>query len=490
MDPTAWTCCTDSQDLPWWAWLVVGGCVGALLIFFLTRVMIIHRSGTTREPLPRLAAEPVPAVVQAIHPAPLPVWNRRHTSPMGRLLDWYRGLAPAAAHEAYVRSLIHDAWLVEVEYATQAGERIRACLADVIPGSELPRFTVGTEVSVRCFENPRTRLRADAVPGARATMRCLLADSPTDVPRRAGYDLDGLRARVERLRWSEPRAGSPFLGIMEFKTERDPFGGEVRGERRSFPADPQGIWAAMSHPAPVSRRADDAPLPESVHEVRLWEDSGSFARTELILAPIIWVCLPVAAIGFLWFVTVNDSSEAGADGFFWALWVAAFVWLLVSVGTLVLRLHIRREDLASHERIYRHGVLCTLHRAPWDRSGGEGDSSPTFIALDHRLDDRVAERIHQALRTWITAVTAVDTSCLDEILPAERLFGTEAKGGWYLPFISGFGTSEDFAAHQWVLITDPKDPEDAHPIVTTVPQGKAFQRMRAKARRQAERSAR
>ncbi|KPC73368.1 hypothetical protein ADL27_52315, partial [Streptomyces sp. NRRL F-6602] len=84
---------------------------------------------------------------------------------MGRLLDWYRGLAPAAAHEAYVRSLIHDAWLVEVEYATQAGERIRACLADVIPGSELPRFTVGTEVSVRCFENPRTRLRADAVPG-------------------------------------------------------------------------------------------------------------------------------------------------------------------------------------------------------------------------------------------------------------------------------------------------------------------------------------
>ncbi len=389
-----------------------------------------------------------------------------------------------------MRSLIHDAWLVEVEYATEAGERIRACVADVIPGSELPRFTVGAEVSVRCFENPRTRLRADAVPGARATMRCLLADSLTDVPR-AGYDLDGVRARVERVRWSEPRAGSPFLGIMAFKTERDPFGGEVRGERRSFPADPQGIWAAMSHPAPVIRRAEDAPLPESVQEVRLWEDSDSFARTQLIHAPIFWVCLPVAAIGLLWFLTVNDSSGAGPDGFFfWALWVAAFVWLLVSVSVLVHRLNIRREDLASHERIYRHGVLCTLHRAPWDRSGGEGDSSPTFIALDHRLDHRVAERIHQALRTWITAVTVVDTSCLDEILPAERLFGPEAKGGWYLPFISGFGTSEDFAAHQWVLITASKDPEDAHPMVTTVPHGKTFQRMRAKARRHAGRSAR
>ncbi|MFJ7085904.1 hypothetical protein ACIQU8_22050 [Streptomyces griseus] len=490
MDPRVWTCCTDSQDLPWWVWLVVGGCVGALLLFILVRVMIVHRSGTTHDPLPRLAADPVPAVVQALHPAPLPVWNRRHTSPMGRLLDWCRGLAPAAAHEAYVRSLIHDAWLVEVEYATEAGERIRACLADVIPGSQLPCFVVGAEVPVRCLENPRTRLRADSVPGAgAATMRCLLADSFTAVPR-AGYDLDGVRARVERVRWSEPRAGSPFLGIMKFRTERDPFGGEVRGERRSFPADPQGIWAAMSHPAPVIRRTEDAPLPESVQEARLWEDSDSFARTELIFAPVFWVCLPVAALGFLWFVTVNDSSESGRDWFFWALWVAAFVWLLVSVGTLVLRLHIRREDLAGHERIYRHGVLCTLHRAPWDRSGGEGESSPTFIALDHRLDDGAATRIHQALYTWITAVTAVDTSCLDEILPAERLFGTEAKGGWYLPSVSGSGTSEDFAAHQWVLITAPQDPEDAHPTVTTVPQGKAFQRMRAKARRQAERSAR
>ncbi|MFG2564069.1 hypothetical protein ACGFR6_01360 [Streptomyces sp. NPDC048567] len=489
MVPTAWTCCTDSQDPPWWVWLVVVGCVGAFVIYVLTRVMIVHRSGTTRDPLPRLAAEPVPAVVRALHPAPLPVWNRRHTSRMGRLLDWCRGLAPAAAHEAYVRSLIHDAWLVEVECATETGERIRACLADVIPGSRLPRFTLGAEVSVRCWEKPRTRLRADAVPGAPATTRCLLADSLTAVPR-AGYDLDGVRARVERVRWSEPRAGSPFLGIMKFKTARDPFGGEVRGERRSFPADPQGIWAAMSRPAPVIRRAEDAPLPESVREVRLWEDSDSFARTELIHAPIFWVCLPVAAIGFLWFVTVNDASDAGPDGFFRALWVAAFVWLLVSVGTLVLRLRIRREDLAGHERIHRHGVLCTLHRAPWDRSGGEGDSSPTFIALDHRLDDRAAERIHQALHTWITAVTAVDTSCLDEILPAERLFGTEAKGGWYLPFVPGFGTSEDFAAHRWVLITAPKDAEDAHPVVTTVAQGKAFQRMRAKARRQTARSAR
>ncbi|QPZ37981.1 hypothetical protein [Paramicrobacterium chengjingii] len=489
MDLTAWTCCTDSQDLPWWAWLVVGGFVGGLLIFILTRVIAVHRSGTTLDPLPRLTEEPVSAMVQAIHPAPLPAWSRRHTSRIGRLVDWYRGLAPAAAHEAYVRSLMHDAWLVEVEYATKSGERVRACLADVIPGSELPRFTVGADISVRCFESPRTRLRADAAAGAPATMRCMLADSFTDMPR-AGYDLDGVRVRVERVRWSEPWARSPFFGIMEFKTEHDPSGGKVGGERRSFPATPQDIWAGMSQPAPVIRGAEPAPRPESVHEVRLWEDSDSFARTELIFAPIFWVCLPVAAIGLLWFLTVNDSSDAGPDGFFWVLWVAVFVWLLVSVGVLVHRFSIRKEDLVSHERIYRHGVLCTLHRAPWDRSGGEGDSSPTFIALDSRLDDRAAARIHRAFHTWILAVTAVDTSCLDEILPAEQLFGREAQGGWYLPFVSGFGTAEDFAAHQWVLVTAPEDPEAALPIVTTVPQGKAFRRMRAKARRQIERSRR
>ena len=490
MDVGGWTCCTESQDLPWWAWLVVGGFVGGVLAYFLARVIAVRRSGTTRDPLPRLAAEPVVAVVQAFHPAPLPVWNRRRTSAIGRFLDWYRGLAPASAHEAYVRSLIHDAWLVEVEYTAEAGEPIRACLADVIAGSDLPCFTVGAEVAVWSFENPRTRLRADAgAAGAPASVRCLLSEAHTGT-QRAGYDLDGVRARIERVRWTGPRAGSPFLGIMEFKTERDPFGGEVQGERCSFPADPQGIWAGMAHPARVVRRTADAPWPESVKEVRLWEDSDSFARTQLIVAPIFWVCLPVAAIGFLWFLTVNDSSDAGPDGFFWALWVAAFIWLLVSIGVLVHRLSIRKDDLASHERIYRHGVLCTLHRAPWDRSGGEGDTYPTFIALDHRLDDHGAARIHQALRTWITAVTTIDTSCLDEVVPAEQLFGTEAEGGWYLPSISGFGTAEDFAAYQWVLITAPKDSEAAHLMVTTVPQGKVFRRMREKAHRQVERSRR
>jgi hypothetical protein len=320
-------------------------------------------------------------------------------------------------------------------------------------------------------------------------MRCLLAESLTDV-QRAGYDLDGVRARAERVRGVAPRAGSPFFGIMEFRTEHDPFGGERWGERRSFPADPQGVWAEASHRAPPLTRATYAPSPESVQEARLWEDSGSFARTELIHAPIFWVCLPVAAIGLLWILTVDESSDAGPGGFFWALWVAAFVWLSASIGVLVHRLSIRRADLADHVRIYRHGVPCTIHRAPWDRSGGEGDVSPTFIALDHRLDDHAAARIRQALCTWIAAAATVDASCLNEILPAEHLFGAEARGGWYLSSLSGIGTSDDITANLWVLITVPNDRETAHPLVTTVPQGKAFQSMRTKARRQAERAAR
>jgi len=489
MELTAAECCADSQDLPWWVWLIVGGLVGAILIFVVTRVILVQRMGTTDAPLPRLVAEPVSAVVRAVHPAPLPAWNRRHSSAIGRFLDWCRSLAPAAVHEAYVRSLIHDAWLIEVEYATESGEAIRACLADVLPGSALPRFAVGAEVSVRCFEKPRTRLRATAGPEAPATMRCLLAEEYTDTER-AGYDLDGLRARAERVRWSAPRKGSPFLGVMKFATADDPFGGEVRSARRSYPADPQAVWAQTSRQAPPVPRPEEAPVPESVQEVRLWEDADSFARAQLIAAPIFWVCLPLAAIGFLWFVTVDEASTEEPDGFIWVLWPAAFVWLLVSVGVLVFRLSIRRQDLASHHRIYRDGILHTLHRAPWDISGGEGESTPTFIALDHWLDDRAAARIHEALRSWITAVTSVDTSCLNEIISAERLFGTQARGGWYLPYIPGFGTAEEFAAHQWVLITAPSGPEEPYPLVTTVPHGKRFQRMRAKARRQAVRSRR
>jgi len=483
MELAAPTCCTDSQDPPWWVWVILGVIAGAVLIVIVTRVVVVHRRGTTDAPLPRLAAAPVSAVVRAAHPAPLPVWNRRHTSRLGRVLDWCRSLAPAAPHEAYVRSLIHDAWLIEVEYTTESGEQIRACLADVLPGSALPRFSVGTEVSVRCFEKARTRLRATA-PDAPAATRCLLAEAHTDAER-AGYDLDGVRTRVERVRWSEPRTGSPFFGIMEFATADDPFDGEVRGARRSFPADPQRIWAETSHPPPLVRRSGAAPRPESVQEVRLWEDSDSLARTELIAAPIFWVFLPVAAIGLLWFLTVNESSDSGPGGLFWVPWAAALVWLLVAIGVLVHRLGIRKADLSEHERIYRDGVLCTLHRAPWDLSGGEGESSPTFIAVDQRLDYRAAARIHKALRAWITAVAAMDASCLDEIVAAEQLFGAEARGGWYLPHARGFADGSDVPADQWVLVTPPSDPEDPRTLVTTVPRGKSFRRMRAKARRQA-----
>ncbi|MDQ0613448.1 hypothetical protein QF046_001089 [Microbacterium sp. W4I4] len=497
MDLATWTCCTETQDPPLWVWFIVGGFVGIPVIIGLLRFIRARRRGTTQDPLPWLASEPVSAVVRAVHPAPMPVWNPRHTSLIGRIADWMRGLAPAAAHDAYVRSLIHDAWLIEVEYVH--GERIAACLADVIPGSALDRFAIGTQIEVRCFEAPRTRLRAEQDPDAPATMRCLLSEPHTDVPR-AGFDLDGVRARIERGRWSQVRTGSPFIGAMKFRTERSPFGGELRGARSSFPADPQSIWAGTLNPPRVSRRAERAPRPESAEEVGLWEDSHGFARTELIYAPIFWVCLPLAAIVFLGFEAVHDptgekwsknffgeSADVWPTWFLWCVWIGAFIWLLIAVGVLLLRLSVRKDDLAEHVRIFQHGIPCTIHRAPHDRSGGDGDSSPTFIALDHRLDEHQAARIHEALRNWIAKV---GDGWLDDIIPAERLFGPEARGGWYLPWIPGFGSAEDFAAHQWVLITAPKDPEDPAPTVTTIPQSDAFRRLRAKARRKAERGTR
>ena len=59
-------------------------------------------------------------------------------------------------------------------------------------------------------------------------------------------------------------------------------------------------WArAGTAQAARLRRPRDVPRAESVDEVALWAESEDFRRTELIFAPVFWVGLPLAAIGFL-----------------------------------------------------------------------------------------------------------------------------------------------------------------------------------------------
>lgn len=145
----------------------------------------------------------------------------------------------------------------------------------------------------------------------------------------------------------------------------------------------------------------------------------------------------------------------------------------------------------DNQWIFEHGTAHTIHRSPFTRDGGEGFISPTFIAIDHRVDDAQAARIHQALHTWLSDGTVQEQLSHrtlrqpQGVIVAQEIFGPEATGGYYVESVPGFGSADDFEA-PWVLVTEPRDGQ-SEPNVTTVPYGKKLRRIRSKLRRRAAR---
>lgn len=474
----------DAVAVPWLEYLIMGVVIGGFLGFIIWRVISYRRQGSTTDPLPRLDRVLRTATVVAVHPA-LPRKQSRARRRTSDLKDTGK----------------HDAWLIEVEYTDAAGRIRRECLADVIPTSALDRFSLGAKCRVYGFEASRTRFQTDAAPGAPASGRCLLAEEHGGVLR-AGFDLDGVRAKVERQRWLAPRTGSPFLGVMSFVTDGDRWQGEVVGGRTSFPGDPRATWASAStgSVSPLAR-SRDVPRPESVAEVAKWEDPNGFGRTELYYAPSFWVFLPVAALGFLIWGTITDPGDGWTGNLFdddttgnlwnyWLIWVGVSVWLLIAIGVLALRVSITSEVRADNEWIYQKGVPVSIHRSPYDRAGGEGETWPTFIGIDHSVSDEKAARIHHALYAWLSSQEVqgeLDSGAMREspVIASRELFGDQAAGGYYISSIPGFGSDSYFAAHEWVLLTEPRDPDAAEMSVTTIPLEETRQKIRKKLRRKA-----
>jgi len=446
----------DSGEVPWWLVLLL---VTLLAAFLLNVVRIIVRDywrGTLDDPLPRLTTESSPVVVRQHHAA-----------------------APGA-------------WLIEVEYSDAAGVAQRACLADMIPDAARDRFEIGTVVDAYIFEPAHTRFQRPS-PDGPPVGRCLLTEAADDVPR-AGYNLDGLCMISETVIWERARFGSPVLGRMAVKTDDDRWSSAVRGERRSFDGEPRRVWAESEH-APRLELPGRPPHPKSAAEVAKWDDPTGFSRVELVEAPTLWVLLPLAAIGFLIYESVTDptgshwnksffgeSVDAWPTWFLWEVWIVALGWLLIAVGVLVFRA--RRLPALSEDakRTFAQGVLCSLHRSPVFNTDGEGGRYPTFIAIDHRLDRARAGRIHHAFYTWLDDLGQPPGG---EVLSAEQIFGSEVTGGWYLDSIPGFGTSEFFAQHQWVIVTSEEDADAGTTAfrVTTVPLDDEREKMRKKLQR-------
>lgn len=221
-------------------------------------------------------------------------------------------------------------------------------------------------------------------------------------------------------------------------------GTDVRQEERAEPAQrlpgrPATVWQHVAEcPVTDLARPREAPRPESVEEVARWEGPDG----------------------------VSDRAPDQA-------------------ANLTSEVH------KDNQWIFEHGTAHTIP-PPFTRDGGEGFVSPTFIAIDHRVDDAQAARIHQAPHTWLSDGTVQEQLSRrtlrqpQGVIAAQEIFGPEATGGYYVESVPGFGSADDFEAHRWVLVTEPRDGQ-SEPNVTTVPYGKKLRRIRSKLRRRAAR---
>jgi len=271
---------------------------------------------------------------------------------------------------------------------------------------------------------------------------------------------------------------------------------------RADSPDHSWIWSnALASGPPLLARPRDAPEPESVDEVARWAGSEDSRRVELVYAPVFWVFLSLTAIGFLIFQTVTDPTGSG-----WNItingesrdtwpawvpplaWVGVSVWLFVAVGVLLFRLSLLRDLHAENEWIFEHGVAHSTHRSSVDYDDGEARWA-TYIALDHRLDDRQAARIHAAFEEWLAREGLPPSG--SKPISSQALFGAQAAGGYFVLHLPVSAIAGDTAEHQWIVLTEPRQNADSSGgvIVTPVPVPKKLERIHRKLRRRAERRA-
>lgn len=265
----------------------------------------------------------------------------------------------------------------------------------------------------------------------------------------------------------------------------------------SRPDESAAIWAPLgtSLPARVDRPCD-VPRPESVEEVARWAGSEDLRRVELVYAPAFWVLLPLTAIAFLthqaitdptgagWSITINGESHDSWPGWVpWLAWIGVSVWLLIAVGVLLLRLSVLRDLRAENEWIFEHGVAHSIHRASVDYDDGEARWA-TYIALDHRLDDRQAATIYAAFEQWLSPAGLPPSG--SKPISSEVLFGAQAKGGYFILHLPVSMAAGDTTEHEWMLITEPQD-DESDVVVTPVPTPKKLVKIRRKLHRKAAR---
>ncbi|ASO21775.1 hypothetical protein FHR81_003424 [Actinoalloteichus hoggarensis] len=191
--------------------------------------------------------------------------------------------------------------------------------------------------------------------------------------------------------------------------------------------------------------------------------------------------------GTSWNITIDgESHDSWPTWVPWLAWIGVSVWLLIAVGVLLLRLSVLRDLHSENAWIYEHGVAHSIHRASVDHDDGEAGWA-TYIALDHRLDDHHAARIHDAFEQWLSPARMPPSG--SGPLSSATLFGPQAAGGYFLVRLPVSTIAGDTTEHRWMLVTAPRDGE-GDVIVTPVPVPKKLTRIRATLRRKAARRSR
>jgi hypothetical protein len=173
----------------------------------------------------------------------------------------------------------------------------------------------------------------------------------------------------------------------------------------------------------------------------------------------------------------------------WLAWTGVSVWLLITIGVLLFRLSIWRDLRAEKAWIYRYGAAHSIHRTPVDHDDGEATWA-TYIALDHRLDDLQAARIHSAFEQWLSEAGVPPSG--SKPISSATLFGPQAAGGYFLLHLPVSTIAGETTEHEWMLITEPREGSNDGDgvIVTPVPVPTKLEKMRRKLRRKAGRGAR
>lgn len=341
--------------------------------------------------------------------------NRRPLPALDRTPRTATVLARSAAPRKPIRGgtqIPGDFLLVEVAYVDADGRTRREPLADLFPGTEAERFAVGTTWQVYGFQRP--------------TGRCLLAEAHDDVAR-IGYHLDGVRAKEERGAFP-PRTGSPILGVLTFADTRSGPIEPAGGRRASWPGDPASAWAESAETSAFPHHSrPPRPVPRLTTTADVAQHDESLIGTLAYGAPIFWVCLPLAAFGFLGF----HADEVNG----WA-WAAVAVWLLVALAVLAFRATVYpRAHRATLEHALEQGVLCDVFDSPLSIPGSDTDTS-TKILVRVDLPVERAARVVAALTTWASRTEARDAwgakpgQIHYRAIASAELFGEEAAGGY------------------------------------------------------------